>query len=85
MRLLDRRQRLAQVEAKYVLQQALLDIYQQDATNQGFTTARLDPRLERVMAQVRRYPEARHTLDDAAAMAELSPTYFSQVSNANLG
>jgi AraC-like DNA-binding protein/mannose-6-phosphate isomerase-like protein (cupin superfamily) len=85
VKLLDRRQRLEQVEAKWVLQQALLDVYRQDAVNQGFTTARLDPRLERVMAHVRGHPEARHTLHDAAAMAELSPTYFSQVFKREFG
>jgi AraC family transcriptional regulator of arabinose operon len=84
VRLLDRRQRLAQVEAKFVLQQALLDVYQQDAVNQGYT-ARLDPRIERVTAHIRRHPEARHTLDDAAAMAELSPAYFSQVFKREFG
>ena len=85
VRLLDRRQRMSQLEARYVLQQVLLDIYQQDAINQGYTTARLDPRLERVMAQIRSHPQARHSLEEAARMAELSPTSLVRCLSASSG
>lgn len=79
VRLMDARQRLAATEAKFVTQQALLEIYRQDALNQGLTMVRLDPRIERVTARLRAHPEERLTLGEAASTSGLSPTYFSRL------
>ncbi len=85
VRLMERRQTLSTLEAKFVLQQALLEIYRQDAVNQGFAGGRLDPRVERVTAYLRGHPECRLTREAAAAIAGLSPAYFSRLFSAEMG
>ena len=79
VRLLEARQPLAAVEASFILRQALIGIYQQDAFNQGVTTARRDRRVEQVIAHLRSRPDQRVGLADAAAMANLAPGYFSRL------
>lgn len=85
VRLMDTRQRLAATEAKLLLGQALLEVYRQDALNQGFATARLDPRVARVTARLRGHPEERPTLAEAAAASGLSPAYFSRLFKGETG
>ncbi len=85
VRLMEQRQSLSSLEAKFVLQQALLEVYRQDAANQGFAAARRDPRLERVLAYLRSHPERRITREEAAALAELSPTYFGRLFSDEFG
>ena len=62
VRLMESRQRLAALEARLVVRQALIGIYQQDALNQGVTTARRDRRIEQVMAYLRGHPDRRISL-----------------------
>lgn len=85
VRLLERRQTLSTLEAKFVLQQALLEIYRQDAVNRGFAAGRLDPRVERVTAYLRAHPECRLAREEAAALAGLSPAYFGRLFSAEIG
>ena|GEM_PF-1134056 len=76
--LMETPQRLAHLEAKSILQQALLEVYRQDARNQSVATWWRDPALERVMTYVRSHPEQRLTLAQAAGLANLAPDYFSR-------
>lgn len=85
VRLMETRQQLAAVEARFVLQQALVAIYQQDASNQGVAGAQLDRRVAQVTNLVRNHPEVRVTLNDAAAQSGLAPTYFSRLFSRELG
>lgn len=78
IRLLDSHLPLADIEARLILQQALLEIYRQDASNHASPIPRPDPRLERVISHLNRAPQARLSLDEAAEMAHLSPDYFSR-------
>lgn len=85
VRLMEMRQRLAAVEARFVLQQALVAIYQQDAVNHGVVGAQLDRRIELVTTYIRSHPEARMTLEAAAARSGLAPTYFSRLFSHEVG
>jgi AraC-like DNA-binding protein len=85
IRLIDSRQPLAEFEAGLVLRQVLLHIYRQDAANHDVAVAPLDPRLERVMAQVRNAPGKRLTLRQCASGAHLSATYFSRLFRKEMG
>lgn len=85
VRLMELRQQLAAVEARFVLQQALVAIYQQDAMNHGVVGAQVDRRIEQVMAYIRSHPETRMTLDEAAAQSGLAPTYFSRLFSREVG
>ena len=78
VRLMESRQRLAALEARLVVRQALIGIYQQDALNQGVTTARRDRRIEQVTAYLRGHPDRRLSLAEAAALVDLAPGYFSR-------
>ncbi|MGN6675096.1 MAG: helix-turn-helix domain-containing protein [Thermomicrobiales bacterium] len=78
VRLLERRDRLAQVEAKLVFGQALLAAYRQDAAAQGLAPTQPDPRLARVIAHLHDHPDERLSQEEAARLAGLSPGYFSQ-------
>jgi AraC-like DNA-binding protein len=79
VRLIESRQPLAALEARLVVRQALIGIYQQDALNQGVTTARRDRRIEQVMAHMRGHPDRRISLAEAAALVDLAPGYFSRL------
>ena len=79
VRLIESRQRLAALEARLIVQQALIGIYQQDALNQGVTTGRRDRRIELVMAYLRGHPDRRIGLVEAAALVDLAPGYFSRL------
>ena len=76
---MESRQRLAALEARLVVRQALIGIYQQDALNQGVTTARRDRRIEQVTAYLRGHPDRRLSLAEAAALVDLAPGYFSRL------
>jgi AraC-like DNA-binding protein/quercetin dioxygenase-like cupin family protein len=78
VRLLERRDRLAQVEAKLIFGQALLAAYRQDAAGQGLAPTQPDPRLARVITHLHDHPDERLSQDAAAQLAGLSPGYFSQ-------
>jgi AraC-like DNA-binding protein len=79
VRLIESRQPLALVEARLLLRQALISMYQQDALNQGVTTAQRDRRIEQVVAYMRGHPDRRISLAHAAALVDLAPGYFSRV------
>lgn len=85
IRLMEGRQPLAAVEARLLLQQALLEIYRQDAVNQGIPAVRPDARIERATAHLRNHLDRRPTLEDVAATAGLSPGYFSRRFRAEMG
>lgn len=84
-RLLDSRLPLARAEAGLTLRQALIQIYRQDAANQAIALPRLDPRVERVIAHVRRAPHQRTSLGQAASIACLAPEYFSRIFTREMG
>jgi AraC-like DNA-binding protein len=79
VRLMESRQRLAALEARLAVRQALIGIYQQDALNQGVTTARRDRRIEQAMAYLRGHPDRRISLAEVAALVDLAPGYFSRL------
>ncbi len=72
-------QPLMVLESELILKQTLLEIYRQDAANQGVLSARLEPRFERVVARLRAHPALRPTLPEAAAWAGLSSVHFSRL------
>lgn len=84
-RLLESRQPLAQIEARLMLQQALIRIYRQNAANQAISFPQLDPRIERVVSQLRRNPHQRTSLEQASMMACLAPAYFSRLFTREMG
>jgi AraC-like DNA-binding protein len=79
VRLMESRQPLAALEARLIVRQAMIGIYQQDALNQGVTTARRDRRVEQAMAYLRGHPDRRISLAEAAALVDLAPGYFSRL------
>jgi transcriptional regulator GlxA family with amidase domain len=79
VRLIEARQQLAMLEARLVVRQALIGIYQQDALNQGVPAAPPDRRIEQIMAYLRGHPDRRISLAEAAALADLAPGYFSRL------
>lgn len=85
VRLLDSRRPLAETEASLILQQALLEIYRQDAANHAVPVPQLDPRLERVIGRLHSVPQERLSLQAAASMAGLSPGYFSRLFSSEVG
>lgn len=85
IRLLDSRRPLAEAEATLILQQALLEIYRQDAANHGVPVPQSDPRLERVIAHLNKTPQDRLALGQAASMAGLSTGYFSRLFAGEVG
>lgn len=85
VRLMEMRQPLAAVEARFVVQQALVAIYQQDARNHGVMGAQIDRRVEQVTSFIRSHPEARLSLEEAAAQSGLAPTYFSRLFSQEVG
>ena len=82
--LMKQRQQLAAVEAKLLLQQALIEAYRQDAVNQG-AVSRPDARITRVTSYLRSHPDARVSLEEAASVVNLSPAYFSRLFKAEVG
>jgi AraC-like DNA-binding protein/mannose-6-phosphate isomerase-like protein (cupin superfamily) len=85
VRLTAQNRRFAALEARIILQQALLDIYRQDAIHCGAATSHLDSRLERVVTRLRNNPETRLSLEQAAALSNLSPAYFSRLFTREMG
>lgn len=85
VRLMAQRRRFAALEASLVLRQALLEVYRQDAQSQGHADVQPDPRVGRVVDQIRGHPEARLSLAQAAEIAQLSPGYFSQLFRQEVG
>lgn len=79
VRLMESRQQLAALEARLVVRQALIGMYQQDALNQGVTTAQRDRRIEQAMAYLRSHLDRRVSLAEAATLAGLAPGYFSRL------
>lgn len=85
VRLMDTRRAVAEFEAKLVVQQALLEVYRQDAANQGMIAAGLDARIDKVITHVRNHPDVRLSLEQAAALSTLSPDYFSRLFKSTTG
>ena len=79
VRLVEREDALAAVEARFVVQQCLALIYRQDAINHGLMAAQRDRRIEQVIAHLRSRPEQRLSLEQAAALVGLAPTYMSRL------
>jgi AraC-like DNA-binding protein len=79
VRLIEAHHPLAMLEARLVVRQALINIYQQDAFNQGVTATRPDRRIEKVTAYLRGQSDRRISLTEAAALVDLAPGYFSRV------
>lgn len=69
---------LAQWRRRLCLQEALLEIYGDDAAGHGHADGTLDVRLARVVRRIEEAPERRWTLQEAATLAGLSPAYFSR-------
>lgn len=84
-RLLDSRQPLGRIEATLTLRQALIHIYRQDAANHAIALPKFDPRIERVISHLRRFPHERTSLGQAAAIACLAPGYFSRLFTREMG
>ncbi|MBA2521547.1 MAG: AraC family transcriptional regulator [Chloroflexia bacterium] len=76
---------LGAVEARLLLQQALLEVYRQDALNHGVTTVQPDLRIAAVLTHLHRHPAHRLSLAEAAALASLSPDHFSRLFRAHTG
>lgn len=76
---------LGAVEARLLLQQALLDIYRQDALNHGVANVQPDPRIAAVLSHLHRHPAQRLALAEAAAVASLSPDHFSRLFRVTTG
>lgn len=85
VRLLDSHRPLAEAEATLILQQALLEIYRQDAANHNVPVPQPDPRLERVLSHLNATPQDRMSLEQAAALAGLSAGYFSRLFTQEVG
>jgi AraC-like DNA-binding protein len=79
VRLLAQNTALALAHARLLFQQAILEIYRQDAEQSGRPPSQIDPRIDRVLAYLRAHPSARLSLAEAAAMAQLSTDYFSRI------
>jgi AraC-like DNA-binding protein len=78
VRLVEQGRDLAWFEARLALQQALVEVYRQDAANSGALSPRADLRLSRVSAYLHSHPETRLSLRQAAELAGLSPGHFSR-------
>lgn len=76
---------VGEVEAKALLNLALVEIYRQDALNRGSTNIQLDPRVSRVLHHIHRHPVERMSLQHAAKLADLSPDHFSRLFKTNTG
>lgn len=85
VRLLQMPLPLGAIEARLLLQQALLDVYRQAALNQGVTNGQPDPRIAPVLVHLHRYPAQRLSLAAAAALVALSPDHFSRHFRATTG
>lgn len=79
VRLIESEDRLATVEARFVVHQCLAVIYRQDAANHNLHAAQHDSRIEHVIAHLRSQPERRVQLDEAAALVGLAPAYLSRL------
>lgn len=76
VRLLEQDEPLAALEARLVLARLLIMIYRQDAEAVGLAPKTIDPRVHAVMRHVRDRPGERPSLAEAAAVAQISPTYL---------
>lgn len=76
---------LSAVEARTLLHLALIDAYRQDAVNRGELNVRPDPRVATVLQRLHRAPADRLSLDEAAALANLSADHFSRLFRAQTG
>jgi AraC-like DNA-binding protein len=76
---------LGQLECSAAFLAAMVEVYRQDASASGHQVRTVDPRLHRVVDMVRTQPGRRLSLEDAAAVAELSPAHFSRLFSAHLG
>lgn len=79
VRLLAQNTALALAHARLLFQQAILEVYRQDAEQNGRPPSQIDPRIDRVLAHIQTHPSARLSLSEAAAMAQLSTDYFSRI------
>jgi AraC-like DNA-binding protein len=63
----------------------VLDLYRQDAAQQGHPVTSVDPRIYRVVLRLQARPSQRLSLADAASIAGLSTAHFSRLFRASLG
>lgn len=85
IRLTQDRRPLAEVERTAQLQMILVDLYRQQGAAAGVRSARVDARIEQVVATLRANPGDRVALTEAARRAEMSPQYFSRTFSAQVG
>jgi len=85
VRLLRSDVRLDRIEANHLLARVLIEAYYQDARNQGRDPSQRDPRIARVIEHVRTRPSQRLSLEEAARLAGLSPSYFSRAFSRQTG
>lgn len=85
IRLSRSRQPLASAQRSALLELVLVEVYRQQAAAAGVPTARIDPRIDQVVADLRAAPSTRLTLAEAAQRAGMSPQYFSRTFTAQVG
>lgn len=76
---------LGAVEARALLQLAIVEAYRQHAVDRGVANVQPDPRLALVLHQIHCNPAARLTLPEAARLANLSPDHFSRLFTSYVG
>lgn len=85
VQLLEEGGRLDLFEAQLLLTQALIEVYRQDAYRQGIGRRLKDPRVRRVLQQLKRNPAVRLSLSQAAEVAGTTPRYLSKLFHRELG
>jgi AraC-like DNA-binding protein len=85
VRLMTKGKGIAALQARLRLTDALIEVYRDDAAQQGIRFDALDPRVARVVTLLRGYASARFSLDQAAEVAGLSPSYFSRLFEQEMG
>lgn len=76
---------LDRVRQRLALQEALLDVYRDDAIAHGAPEYSRDPRIARAVDTVREQPGSRWTLDELGDVAGMTPRYFSRVFRTEVG
>lgn len=85
VRLMHLARPFGELEARLLLHQAILEIYRQDAAQHQAIEPGPDARIAQVIAHLHAHSSARLPLAEAAAMAGLSPDYFSQLFKTETG
>lgn len=76
---------IRQLESTAVFQAALIEVYVQDARALGHAVPHVDTRLQDVVEFVRAQPRRRPSLEEAAAVAGLSPSHLSRLFSVQIG